>query len=308
MKPQLVAVCVATYRRPAGLRALLDSLEALRVPAGAAVHVVVVDNDAAADPAAPPPCRLPLSYVVEPVRGVVAARNRGLAEAPADAAFVAFVDDDERVSPGWLEAMLATLAATGAAAAQGPVEPAFAVDPPAWMRRAGVFELGPFEDGAPMGFAATNNSMVDKAWIDRLGLRFDMRFNLTGGEDQHFFDRLQAAGGRIVAAADALVRDDVPAARIRLGWVLRRQFRAGVTLGRIALIMGRGRGLRALKGAGKLALGAAGALGAPLIGRHPGPSLGEAARGLGMLAAYAGLGYEEYGDKAVAAERAAVGG
>src|SRR5262245_8957617 len=43
-----VAVCIATYRRPDGLRRLLRALEQLefRESAPSSIHVIVVDNDA----------------------------------------------------------------------------------------------------------------------------------------------------------------------------------------------------------------------------------------------------------------------
>ena len=40
-----VSVCIATYRRPEGLRRLLESLEAQALPEDFSVEIVVVDND-----------------------------------------------------------------------------------------------------------------------------------------------------------------------------------------------------------------------------------------------------------------------
>ncbi len=54
-KPLHATVCIATYRRPAGLRALIDSLNALEFTAtDLDVTLVIVDNDPA-NPAAPDP-------------------------------------------------------------------------------------------------------------------------------------------------------------------------------------------------------------------------------------------------------------
>jgi hypothetical protein len=63
--------------------------------------------------------------------------------------------------------------------------------------------------------------------------------------------------------------------------------------------------LRAAKGAGKIAAGLLRAVLDPLRGRHPAAGLVEALRGAGMLAAFAGIGLEEYGDNAVAIDRQA---
>jgi succinoglycan biosynthesis protein ExoM len=40
-----LAICIITFRRPAGLARLLDGLRAIERPEGAEVSVVVVDND-----------------------------------------------------------------------------------------------------------------------------------------------------------------------------------------------------------------------------------------------------------------------
>jgi hypothetical protein len=40
-----VSVCVATYRRPAGLARLLASLGRMKLPAGLRVEILVVYND-----------------------------------------------------------------------------------------------------------------------------------------------------------------------------------------------------------------------------------------------------------------------
>lgn len=305
-----VAICVATCRRPDGLRQLLESLNGLVVAEGACKPLVlVVDNDpeqpAAArlgDPAAL--CRWPLKYRFEAEPGVAAARNRLLALVPDDTDFVAFLDDDETVTPCWLEAMLTTQRESGASAVQGPVRPAFETTPPRWLADVGLFELGPFSDGEPLSFAATNNVLVEKDFLDRNALRFDMRFNRTGGEDEEFFTRFRARGGRIVASSEAVVIDQVPRSRMTWRWVLRRSHRMGNTLGRIALLHGRDRGMRFAKGLGATLFGALRAATAGLVlTRHRTAGLMEIARGTGMLTAFLGVDFAEYSARAMKYDR-----
>lgn len=307
-----VAICVATFRRPAGIRALIDSLNRLEFP-GAAPRVVLIiaDNDPAAPAfasaeAAQGTSRWPLVYLHEPRRGIVAARNRTLSAVPEEAALVAFVDDDETVSPDWLNALLTTLRETEATAVQGPVEPVYATPPPAWIEALGIFRLGPFAEGAALTFAATNNSLVDARFLHRLGGRFDDRFNDSGGEDEELFGRLRAGGGTIRAAARAVVFDTVPANRMTLAWVLRRWHRMGNTLGRIALLRRRGRTLRFGKGLGALGLGLSqAALAAPFSRVRCIRGLMEAARGVGMLSAFLNLHAAEYAPPRLAEDRGA---
>jgi glycosyltransferase involved in cell wall biosynthesis len=312
--PPRIAVCVSTFRRQEGLRTLLSSLDALEFDgAPPALQLVVVDNDAE-DPVerrlgpVAALTRWPVTYAIEPVRGVVAARNRALAAVPADTDFVAFVDDDERVTPRWLAALLATQAATGADVVQGPVTPEYLSPPPDWVEAGAFFHLGPFVEGQPLPFAATNNTLVRKSAIDGLDHPFDMRFNLTGGEDQEFFDRIRAAGGRIVASAAAEVVESIPASRMTLRWLLRRQYRTGTTIARVEADRGRSRLLRAAKGAGFAALGMLDAASGVVLGslaRRRGVLT--AARGVGMLAGLVGLDLREYAQSAVATERASAG-
>lgn len=306
----MVAICVATCRRPAGIRALIDSLNRLEFQGAAPrVTLIIADNDPAnpafaSAEAAQDVSRWPLVYIHEPRRGIVAARNRTLSAVPEEADLVAFVDDDETVSPGWMDALLSTLRANGATAVQGPVEPVYAVPPPVWIEALGIFRLGPFAEGASLSFAATNNALVDARFLRRPGGRFDDRFNDSGGEDEEFFGRLLASGGTIRAAAHAVVYDTIPANRMTLVWVLRRWHRMGNTLGRIALLRRRGRALRFAKGLGALGRGVVqAAVAAPFSRPRSIGGLMEAARGVGMLSAFLNLHATEYAPSRLASDR-----
>lgn len=305
-----VVVCVCTFRRPQGVRALLKSLDAQRFRgAPPDLSVLIVDNDPA-QPAfasqeeAMTAVRWPVSYLHEPKRGLVAARNRSLNAVPREARAALFVDDDEVVTPGWVEAMVDTWQETGATVVQGPMVPRYEQPPPAWVEELGVFRLGPFVNGAPLHFAATGNSLIDLDFIQKHGLRFDPGFNFAGGEDEEFYGRVREAGGRIVSAADAVVYDEVPSWRLTRDWVLRRSRRKGNTLGRIALKRRRGRVARIAKGVGAIIFGAvrAGTAGLwsttdAIAGRM------EMARGLGMLSAFFRVVLLEYSPQAVEADR-----
>jgi glycosyltransferase involved in cell wall biosynthesis len=310
-----IAVCIATHRRPAGLRNLLQSLDKLTFRgAPPAITLVICDNapDApafASPQAAQSSSRWPVVYLDEPVQGIVMARNRCLANLPKGCSHVVFVDDDETVSPGWIDNLLATIEATRATAVQGPVEPQYAAPPPSWIDDLGIFRLGPFEEGQELNFAATNNSMVALARLPNVDFRFSAPFNDTGGEDEELFSRIRAAGGTIRAAAGALVTDAVPEGRLTARWVLRRYFRMGNTLGRITRLRGNGRALRVAKGVGAVTLGLLECLGPGLVSQRARMrGLMQAARGTGMLAAFVNFRLREYSAREVALDRAGSGG
>ena len=228
-----VALCAATYRRPEGLGRLLAALATLELPAGIELDAVVVDNSTGAEARAQVATAAesfpwPLHYVSEPRRGITFARNAALEKAAAlDCAFVAFIDDDEVPAPRWLAVLLAAQRHSGATAVLGAVQPVFPAETPDWLIAGRFFETHRFADGAEVDDAHTANVLIDLRRLAALGLRFDHRYALTGGEDTMLFRDLIDAGGRIVYAADAVVYETVPVSRTRLSWLLRRWYRTG---------------------------------------------------------------------------------
>jgi succinoglycan biosynthesis protein ExoM len=231
-----VAIAAPTLGRPDGLRRLLDGLSRLtfeRLPEPE-ITVVIVDNSAtpAAAPivdAYRPLLRWPIVYHHEPRRGLVHARNAQLDAAPATADWLAMIDDDEVPAPEWLDSLLAVAMAHDAHFVAGPVVPLFLEAPPAWAIPSRFFEAGPFVDGAPIGFLYTGNVLVSLQAVRAAGWRFELAFNDSGGEDEHFFDRALQSGLRAVSAADACVFETIPPSRTTVRWVLRRYFRMGTT-------------------------------------------------------------------------------
>ena len=299
VRPVSVAILIATYRRPEGLARLLASLDALTFENRPKpdITVVVVDNDAAAK-SDPPRSQHPVHYVVEPQRGLSAVRNRALDEVPPETDFLAFIDDDEWAEPQWLDALLAMQAQTSADIVQGPVIPAFELDPPDWMRRGGYFEVGPFQPGEKLTFGATGNCLIRCAMLERTGLRFDMRFNTSGGEDADFFDRHLNSGGEIIAAPAARAYELVPATRMSTRGLMRQQFRKGNTIGQLDAASGLAAryGVRTAKAVRWVLAGGARAIAlGPFVKGAAAVGLAGAARGFGMLAALVNVRSSYYG-------------
>ncbi len=293
--PRDVLVAIPTFHRPAQLDALLAAL-APQLDAARA-QVLVIDNDPAGSAREVVGDRA--RYVVEPGRGLAAVRNRALDEATGAGALV-FIDDDEVPAPDWLPTLVDTWRRTGAEAVSGRVEtrfPADFADP--WIEQGGFFTRVRFAPGASQAVAATNNLLLDLAAVARLGLRFDARLGLTGGEDILFTSLLVKGGGRIVSAPDALVYDDVTADRLTRRWVLRRAYRVGLSTVATQRFAGAGTAVRvkgAAAGAARVAAGAARwALGALTRSpRHAARGARATYRGAGMIAGALGLDYREY--------------
>jgi hypothetical protein len=232
--PTEIAVCVASCRRPEGLFALLGALDAQIFAAPEpSLRIVVVDNDPAGSAA--PVCeearrwlRHPLRYLHEKRRGIPMARNAAVAAA-WDLPWIVFVDDDERPEPGWLDALRRAQRERDADLVAGPVLPDFECEPPEWLQQGRFLEYEP--SGAHS--ARTGNLLVRTRCLAAQPVLFDERM-VPIGEDRELFERVAAAGARIVWAPDAVVRETVPRERMTLRYVLARGQRVGVASTRIA--------------------------------------------------------------------------
>lgn len=228
-----VVVAVPTYQRPELLERCLRSVVS-QAAGEVSFEVVVVDNDPGQS-AMPVVRRVEqvancrLTYVVEPQRGVSAARNRAIQWADG-AALLAFIDDDEWADVGWLDALLERRAVSGAAVIQGSVTTFVVEGGPVWASHPnGPFRNRCLDESRPPSTAAANNVLIDLRRLAQTHHRFDYRFGLVGGEDTEFFARLRQSGLLIVAAPEARVFEDVPLERQTLSWVWSRRFRSAAT-------------------------------------------------------------------------------
>lgn len=271
-----MAVCACTYARPLGLARLLAALAALEQPGGVAVRLVVVDNEAHAPRRAlaegfARDVPWPVTYLVEPRRGIAQARNAAVRAALADAAVdaVAFLDDDEVPDPGWLVELVAAWRRSGADIVTGPVVPLLDRAAPRWVARGRFFERPRYRDGAELHFAWTSNVLITRTALGIAAPPFNERLGLAGGEDTYFFRMAHLAGLRIVWADSAVVAEHVQLSRCTPSWLLRREYRRGNTLS-VCLVSLEGslprRAKRVVHAASALLRGLATLLLAPVLG------------------------------------------
>jgi succinoglycan biosynthesis protein ExoM len=317
-----VVVCACTYRRPAGLAALLEGLagQTFRQLTSPRLSVIIADNEGS--DAAKALCDqfklysdIAIQYVHEPQRGISHARNASLDNIPTDCDFFAMIDDDEIPHPDWIEQLLLMQQRTEADVVQGRVLPELPDGAPDWIVHGGYFDWQPRSDEAraaqQQGYAdlrraRTNNVLVRHAMVRELGLRFDPRLALTGGEDIAFFQAINAAGYRIVYAPLACVRDIIPPERTTLEYLWRMWYRVGCNdrlkgphLGKPNASRWRVLSRRWKRtGTHAFLLGLALLIGNLLRGRASLDHLGEGilliARGLGRAAGLLGVRYEHY--------------
>ncbi|MGY1708522.1 glycosyltransferase family 2 protein [Geodermatophilus sp. SYSU D00758] len=223
-----VVVAVLTYRRTGQLPELLGALAVQAGTVSPRAGVLLVDNDpdgSAAGVAAAWAAR-GVRYLHEPRPGISAARNRALAEA-ADADLLVFLDDDELPGPGWLAALVGAWRDWGCAAVAGPVPARLLGPADDWVTGSGAFDRPRRATGTRVGGAGAGNLLLDLRQVRALGLAFDERFGLTGGEDTLFTHQLVHGGGEIRWCDEAEAVESIPAARLTRRWVLQRCLRSG---------------------------------------------------------------------------------
>lgn len=265
----LITVCVCTYKR-ASVVDTLASIAAQILPPGWRTEIVVVDNDEAgsAERSVRDWCarnHVPVRYAVQPARNIAMTRNRTLDLARGD--WLAFIDDDERANPTWLDHLIQTAGQYEADAVIGRVVAIYPPSAPAWARRADPLSRDWGATGARLTTGSTANALLRAELVRQTGIRFDESRGLTGGEDTDFFGRLHAAGARIVVCAEAVVAETIPPGRLQSDYLRSRAVRSGQNYGELRL--------RSLNPARRLAFMAA--------------ASGKAALFLGLAAPLAGL-------------------
>lgn len=218
-----ICVVVCTCDRHGPLADLLPALAPQLLQADA--WLVITDNgtDAAMHVANVHCNAVDMRYVRLEERGLVAARNAGLAAArETSASFIAFIDDDEVPETHWLQNLHKALETTGGDIACGPCIPDFLTAPPAWAAASHFF----VKDGSSIG---TGNMMFRTTILPgNMNEWFQPAFAFSGGEDEEFFGRLIAQGARFITAHDAVIRERVPASRLQVGYILRTGLRDGI--------------------------------------------------------------------------------
>ena len=231
-----VTVVVPTYRRPDGLRRALAGLAISEDP-GVPWDVVVVDNHGSIDHLdLPPALRHRTSLVHESAPGAAAARNRGIRETTGDV--VAFLDDDVVPDSAWLRALVGGFDSEDVVGVGGRVVLNRAVVRPPWFiddvfgPLLADFDLGPAPRVLARGdFLLSANLAVRKGALIEMG-GFDTRLGPHPGrpganDDVDLCQRLLAAGRNLWFLPNAVVTHELPLARLRRRYIVRRYYEQG---------------------------------------------------------------------------------
>ncbi|MEW1823025.1 glycosyltransferase [Arthrobacter sp. NPDC080031] len=219
-----VLIAVLTYNREIELELCLQSISDAIKNVAVPVDVLIGDNKLDSNCVA---TYIPTAKRVQMGLGSIAAgRQFLLTKARVDGYdYLAFIDDDEIVSPSWLARMLQTAEAHPCAAVAGPVSPLGlrAADIPLHIRKRHA-------TGTIVPSAGAGNLLLD---LNRAkATDFDLDWGLAGGEDTDFTLRLSANEGPIVWCDEGEAYEPVAANRLTRRWLIKRYFSNGRILRR----------------------------------------------------------------------------
>ncbi|MGH4139613.1 glycosyltransferase family 2 protein [Clostridium sp.] len=225
-----VCICICTYKRPDYLRKLLESLKKMLLNNlnMLQLQIIVVDNDkiGSALSIVLEPCFIGLEiiYRIESNRGISSARNKCIELALVTGPdFIAFIDDDEYASENWIYELVNAAINFNADIVAGPVLRVLPQNSPNWIKSK-MFDGKRLKTGTLMDICASGNVIFKTEIITKENIRFDLMYSLTGSEDTKFFMTLKKLGYVIVFSNEAIVYEWVPINRVKLKYLLKREF------------------------------------------------------------------------------------
>lgn len=236
-----LSIVVATYNRAASLLRLLDSIAAMDAPRNDWECLVVNNNctdsteeDFKTFAAVHQDMNLRMVECSE--QGLSAARNCGIKESKGE--FIAFVDDDETVVPGFAGAYLRFFGESSAFVAGGSVEVVYESARPRWMSKyleqmiANPIDLPADTRRFPRTMIPAGGNMAFNRHAFSLHGMFKTSLgrkgkSLIGGEETEMFSRIRTIGEGLYYVADARIFHHIPDSRLTAEYVDRLSFAVG---------------------------------------------------------------------------------
>lgn len=231
-----VVIGIPTFKRPQGVRRLLESIS--KQVAGFEPMVLVADNEgdngvglATVQQVLAEGYPLPLKAIAVNERGISQVRNALMHEAfdNMQADLLAMIDDDEWVEPQWIASLVKVQQQTRADVVGGSVAPEFEVTPPAWAKGLHIYyQSDSTYSGAVDLIDGTTNVLLSRHIVDAFPEeRFDPFYSLVGGGDKEFFTRIKRRGATFAFAHEAQAHEIFGASRLTKKWALERAYRIG---------------------------------------------------------------------------------
>ena len=239
-----ISLIIPTHNRSERLIAALESVIRQDLPA-ADWECVVVSNNSTDDTVArfgDFAARYPglnLRLVTEDGPGVSYARNRGIAETSAP--LLVFIDDDERINPGFLRAYADFFDAhPDAVVAGGRIIAEYVTGRPAWLSKytempiANPMDFGDAVRPFPAGRVPGGGNMAFRRSAALRYGGFDPSLGrvgrmLIGGEENDFFERLMRGGETCWYVPGAVMWHIIPPEKLTESYFRRLCYNVGVS-------------------------------------------------------------------------------
>ena len=233
-----VTVAIPTFKRPDMLNRLLFDVRRqatdLEELTGGLIQILVADNDPNGSARSVVANHPEVRYLPVMRPGIAAVRAACLAASTGDV--LQFIDDDEEPQNDWLVTMVGCwLEFRKPTAVAGSVLTKFNTPPSPWITAGRFFDRPRPPTGTLRQGAGAGNLLLHLPEVKRLGITFDARLGLRGGEDTLFTRQLIAAGGQIRFCREGLIYDLVTDDRNTRHWVLRRAWHHGNTSSVVSL-------------------------------------------------------------------------
>jgi len=226
-----ISIIVPTFRRPAGLKLLLDSLQGQAVK-GYKLEIIVADNDPQASAREfidtfAKTSDIDIIYTHIPQPGVSNARNGALEKARGR--YLIFIDDDMSVGPNYLTTFMRICEQYDAGLC---FLPAYAIMPDTDNPfQAEMIDFFSRTTDAPEGYITqtfgTGGCLVDLQRCSLANPPFDPALNEVGGEDDAMFAHILEQGVKIGWSKAAFAYEHVPAKRATPDYLWTRNFAFG---------------------------------------------------------------------------------
>ncbi|HTL48431.1 MAG TPA: glycosyltransferase [Verrucomicrobiae bacterium] len=224
-----LSLILCTYNRAESLRETLETLRAQEIPGTVAVEVVIVNNNSKDNTAevaqkfTASPGLFKAKYVFEAKQGLSHARNSGIEASTGEV--LAFLDDDVLVDPLWVKGICSCFQETDCDAMGGRIEMKWMCARPDWLTddlKAPLIsqDLGPVRKAWKAGdrtYLGANMAFRRRVFEKCGNFRVDLGRkgnSLIGGEDREFFERIAAAGFKILYDPAAVVHHRVEPERL----------------------------------------------------------------------------------------------
>ena len=230
------SVCVATFKRPELLRKLVQSLFDQKEIDDIILQIIIVDNDvekSAKEIVAEfsDTSSINISYYEQSIQNISLTRNMALDKSSGQ--YFAIIDDDETADQYWIRNLIDAAVKFNADAVFGYVLPVFDPSISQWKKQREIYFLPIGKTGDPPLFCYTTNCLIKADKVNKINLRFDPKYGLTGGEDSVFFDVLSKYQSKYVVCREAITYEVVPQYRTELKFICNRYFQKGNNEGRI---------------------------------------------------------------------------